>query len=227
VYVANRLRPWYGDPAGPLHPAQIDFGPPIDYRSALWTESFVGGSSGGHIGPKDTGLTGRFYPLQLLPKETPGSVATIQLVQEVTPSSGLRILITARVLIDHLDTNALLGLWPTDSDPFTTGPDYGVFFACDDHEFIGTAITASIQSTGTLLRTSDGVFSDMAIVIHGLSTIEFLVFKQGAWRSTRIENNVPQVAMRLSFSVQRAGATAGYGALNSFDLRTEPIQRRS
>jgi hypothetical protein len=218
VYVGNRLRPWYGKPTGPLHPAQIDFGAPMEYRSALWEETLGGGT----IGPRDSdGL--HFFPLSLNPGENPGSVGTTQLKSEVTPSSALRILIAARVMIDHIETNALLGLWPAESNPFANPPDYGVFFECDEHEFIGKVIGASESSTGTLQHVIDGVFFDMAILIHGLATIEFLVFRGGAWRSTRIENDVPQVAMRLSFSVQRAGATAGYGALHSFDFRTEPL----
>jgi hypothetical protein len=125
VYVGNRIRPWYGKTTAPLHPAQIDFAPPIDYRSAVWTES-VG--LGGEIGPKITDPPNvRFLPLRLFPPISFHAVATIQLLREVTPSSGLRILIPARVLIDHAETKALLGLWPTESDPFTNRPQNGVF----------------------------------------------------------------------------------------------------
>jgi hypothetical protein len=64
----------------------------------------------------------------------------------------------------------------------------------------------------------------VAILIHGLATIEFLVFNQwGAWRSTRIENHVPQKAMRPSFSVKRGSLTLGYLAVHSFDFRTGPL----
>jgi hypothetical protein len=116
----------------------------------------------------------------------------------------------------------LLGLWPTEGDPFTNRPQNGVFFACASLQFKGTAIVSgSAVSTGTLLTVTDGVFYDVAILIHAIGPIEFLVFDQyGAWRSTVIENHVPQQAMRLSFSVQRF-STLGYGVLNSFDFRTE------
>jgi hypothetical protein len=79
-------------------------------------------------------------------------------------------------------------------------------------------------STGTLLTVTDGVFYDVAILIHATGPIEFLVLNElGAWRSTVIEKQVPPPSMRLSFSVQRGGATLGYGALTSFDFRTEAI----
>jgi hypothetical protein len=129
-------------------------------------------------------------------------------------------------MIDHADTNALLGLWPTQTNPFVTRPDDGVFFRdAAGHTFIGQAIAGgSTQSTATLLTLADATFFDVAILIHGLSTTEFLVLNQwGAWRSTRIENNhVPQQAMRPSFSVQR-GFSIGFGVLYSFDFRTEPL----
>jgi hypothetical protein len=77
---------------------------------------------------------------------------------ELTPGSGVRIMLTARVFIDHQDTKALLGLWPTQSNRFDNRPANGVFF--EDAEegpppgyfFSGTAIVGTgEQSTGDIL----------------------------------------------------------------------------
>lgn len=184
-----------------LHPALLDFGEPWTYVAALFDAN--SGSGGSVDGPTSEGV-------KLTAGTTNGGYATLQMLQTVTPASGKTILVAGRVSISSLtNSNLWFGLWSTDGDPITAFSGDALIIEKDSSAIQGKKVVSGSGSATDDLRTiSAASFVDVAVLVLGVATVQFLAKDaNGAWIE-EVLTTVPATAMRPSVAVQNAGAAS-------------------
>jgi hypothetical protein len=202
-------------PPGILHPSQVPFGVPFDYASGFYEETYNPTQGTGFIAADGLGRCIGFWP-----PGQPGDSVVAQQLFSIEPTANLRSLFAARFLLDHpADTDALIGMWGTESDPFGSGNSLniadGLLFYNVAATFFGELYAICISQGSApdpifLFETSEATYYDVALILHPDSVAEFLTLTPDAqWVSTLEIEHVPTVAMRPSFAARRSAALGG------------------
>jgi hypothetical protein len=201
-----------------LHPALLDFGEPWNYVSALYTES----SGNGGSNPTAVG-----NGIRLATGVSAGGYSTTQRISEIQAVAGKRLLVAGRFQLNNLtNSNLWLGAWETNGNPLGSLPLNGVFIQKPATSpsvirgrrrmFDGT--TQYDDTTANLLTPTANTFVDVAVLILGTSSVQFLVLRSdGAWTEAIISSSIPTVILRPAVAVQLS--VAGASGINC-DVRS-------